>query len=177
MSFLSRLQNVLDTWQNQQNGMCVQRRLRSGWASEDWSDWADSQADLSLCWAHRSFCWFCHGAAHFMSVIKAIKSIIYHVQRTKAVSKKYPLYAPFSAGTVCRTLPYYSTVALEKARIVLNHRRCPRAMSSRCNVWNSLLLVAIYTNKFYMVLASGVGISKHLTLYKWLGWPVADNNG
>ena len=30
------------------------------WAHcEDWSDWADAQADLSLCWAHRSFCWFC----------------------------------------------------------------------------------------------------------------------
>ena len=24
-----------------------------------WSDWADSQADLSLRWAH-TFCWFCH---------------------------------------------------------------------------------------------------------------------
>ena len=32
--------------------------------SEDWSDWADAQADLSLCWAHKSFCWFCHVAAH-----------------------------------------------------------------------------------------------------------------
>ena len=30
-----------------------------------WSDWADAQADLSLCWAHRPFCWFCHEAAHF----------------------------------------------------------------------------------------------------------------
>ena len=29
-----------------------------------WSDWADSKADLSLRWAHRSFCWFCHEAAH-----------------------------------------------------------------------------------------------------------------
>ena len=26
----------------------------------------DAQADLSLCWAHRSFCWFCHEAAHFL---------------------------------------------------------------------------------------------------------------
>ena len=31
--------------------------------SEDWSDWVDAQVDLSLCWAHRSFCWFCHVAA------------------------------------------------------------------------------------------------------------------
>ena len=76
------------TWQNQQNGMCAQRRLRSAWASaqsnqsllfawrklgslvthwahsEDWSDWADAQADLGLRWAHRLYCWFCHEAAH-----------------------------------------------------------------------------------------------------------------
>ena len=29
-----------------------------------WSDWADGQADLSLRWAHISFCWFCRAAAH-----------------------------------------------------------------------------------------------------------------
>ena len=29
-----------------------------------WSDWVDAQADLSLCWAHRSFCWFCCAMAH-----------------------------------------------------------------------------------------------------------------
>ena len=28
-----------------------------------WSDWVDAQADLSLRWVHRSFCWFCHEAA------------------------------------------------------------------------------------------------------------------
>ena len=33
--------------------------------SEDWSDWADAQADLSLDWAHMPFCWFCYAAAHF----------------------------------------------------------------------------------------------------------------
>ena len=30
--------------------------------SEDWSDWAE--ADLSLRWAHMSFCWFCYAAVH-----------------------------------------------------------------------------------------------------------------
>ena len=29
-----------------------------------WSDWADAQADLSLLWVHKSFCWFCHELAH-----------------------------------------------------------------------------------------------------------------
>ena len=38
--------------------LIAQRRL--------WSDSADAQADLSLRWAHRPFCWFCHEAAQFM---------------------------------------------------------------------------------------------------------------
>ena len=31
-----------------------------------WSDWVDAHADLSLCWAHIPFCWFCHVVAHFI---------------------------------------------------------------------------------------------------------------
>ena len=74
-------------WQNQQNDMCTQQRLRSVWAfaqsdqsplsawrnlgslaaqwahNEDWSDWANAQADPSLCWVHRSYCWLCHSTA------------------------------------------------------------------------------------------------------------------
>ena len=61
--------------------VCAQRRLRSGWASaqsepslcaqwvakdpsffhadsEDWLDWVDAQADLSLCWPHTHFVGF-----------------------------------------------------------------------------------------------------------------------
>ena len=29
--------------------------------------WVDIQADLSLCWSHRSYCWFCRALAHFIS--------------------------------------------------------------------------------------------------------------
>ena len=32
-----------------------------------WSDCDDAQADLSLCWAHRTFCWFCQVAARMSS--------------------------------------------------------------------------------------------------------------
>ena len=71
--------NWATTWQNQQNDLCAQRRLRSAaqWVAKDskalsrenWRlirldlFWANAQADLSLRWAHRSFCWFCHAAA------------------------------------------------------------------------------------------------------------------
>ena len=38
--------------------------LATHWAhSEDWSDWTDVQADLSLRWVQRSFCWFCWGGS------------------------------------------------------------------------------------------------------------------
>ena len=72
--------------------MCAQQRLRSAWASAQSDslrcpleetlgpqlpiertaktdqDWADAQADQSLCWAHISFCWFCHEVAHMTSI-------------------------------------------------------------------------------------------------------------
>ena len=35
--------------------LSAKRRLRS--------DWTDAQADLSLRWAQKSFCWFCHEVA------------------------------------------------------------------------------------------------------------------
>ena len=36
--------------------------------SEDWSDWADAQTDLSFHWAHRPYCWFCCAAAHMFVI-------------------------------------------------------------------------------------------------------------
>ena len=133
--------------------------------SEDWSEWADSQADLSLRWAHRSFCWFCHGAAHFMSVIKATKSIIYHVQRTRAVSKSTRCMLLFRL--VLFAEPCLNILRWLEKRLELYWTTGD--VPGRCLVVttfenNSVLSMAIHTNEFYMVLASGVGISKHPTL-------------
>ena len=80
--------NWATSCQKQQKRMCAQRRLSSAWASdqsdqslhclheenlgpwvhsEDWSDWADAQAELSLRWVHMPFCWFCHEVAQSYS--------------------------------------------------------------------------------------------------------------
>ena len=48
--------------------------LRAQWRL--WSDWADAQADLSLHWAHMSFCWFWHEAAHLQKNDRAKHKII-----------------------------------------------------------------------------------------------------
>ena len=56
--------------------LCAQRRLRSDWANQSLLCTqlvakdpsflhADSEgSDLSLCWVHMLFCWFCHEADH-----------------------------------------------------------------------------------------------------------------
>ena len=41
--------------------------------SDDLSDWADAQAEPSLRWAHRSFCWFYHVLAHYFCFIAGCK--------------------------------------------------------------------------------------------------------
>ena len=43
--------------------------------SEDLSDWGILW--LSLCWAHRSFCWFCQAAAHIIDQLDRVKRIWY----------------------------------------------------------------------------------------------------
>ena len=51
--------------------------LATHWAhSEDWSDWAEAQAVLSLRWAHMSFCWFCHKAAHLIQKTSRLMSVL-----------------------------------------------------------------------------------------------------
>ena len=44
--------------------------------SEDWSDWADTQADLSHSWAHMPFHWFCHEMAQVVAKIKTFNVMI-----------------------------------------------------------------------------------------------------
>ena len=88
-SFWLHCHNWAASWQNQQTDLCTSEdldqtghpsslirvfavRMEKPWAlsyplstqQRRWSAWADAQADLSLCWAHRSFYWFCRAAAH-----------------------------------------------------------------------------------------------------------------
>ena len=44
----------------------------SGGQRKLWSDWVDvPEVDQSLCWEHKSFCWFCHALAQLVSGIKS----------------------------------------------------------------------------------------------------------
>ena len=46
------------------------------------------QSDLSLCWAHMPFCWFCHVVAHFSYFFT--KTYIVGLSRSASPSNEYP---------------------------------------------------------------------------------------
>ena len=97
MSARSKRGSLATRWVHSRDSDQTGRMPMLIWVSVD-SDQTGRMPRLNcLRWAHRSFCWFCNGAAHFMSAIKATKSVIYHVQTTRAVSKNVPaVYSFFS---------------------------------------------------------------------------------
>ena len=115
------------TWQNQQNDhpMWTESSL-SAWSSyllsaqwRPWSDWADAQADLSLCCAHRSFCWFCHAADHLITFLKKFSSTVFRgisclkFQIIKNVPKK-------DKQLFQRTFPLWNLILLRTESFRLN---------------------------------------------------------
>ena len=65
--------------------LSTQRRL--------WSDWADAQADLSLCWALMLFWWFCHESDHFMIYATGTISWVFKYMCMYVLSSKFSLHA------------------------------------------------------------------------------------
>ena len=63
-------QSSLSSWRNLGS-------LASHWAHSEDSDETGGcpHADQSLCWAHRSFCWFCHDVAQFLFPKFAMNSL------------------------------------------------------------------------------------------------------
>ena len=61
--------------------LSAQRRL--------WADWVDTQADMSLRWAHMPFSWVCHEAALIVNIILHSCSFIWEVnnETTSSVTK------------------------------------------------------------------------------------------
>ena len=117
------------SWQNQQN-TCSQRRLRSALAFtqsdqilcsictervtkdpsflrvdiEDWSDWADAQADLSLPWTKTPFCWFCHDMAQIMLVVFK-KATLAHTFKIYINLHVLSVLIPAASPSVCSLQP------------------------------------------------------------------------
>ena len=47
-----------------------------------------AQSDLSLGWVHKSFCWFCHAAAHFEIYVKDHWSLPNNVNKLHVINSK-----------------------------------------------------------------------------------------
>ena len=62
---------------------CKQRQLSSAWA--------DAKADLSIRWAHRTFCWFCPAAAQMHLVIISEQLFWMDLTQKKGISCFYQI--------------------------------------------------------------------------------------
>ena len=64
-SLVDRVCKLLTTFtcKNIKYSNTVQPVMPNNEAGTTIADWVDAQADLSLPWAHMSFCWFCHASA------------------------------------------------------------------------------------------------------------------
>ena len=72
------------------------------------SDWADAQADLSLRWAYRQFCWFCHVAAHIKTSPETISrstTVILYISGASNISEGTPI-APAEGTPAPRNREY-----------------------------------------------------------------------
>ena len=84
-------ESLLSTWRNY--GSLATHRA----PSEDSDQTGQNvQADLSLWWAHKSFCWFCHAAAHSV--------IIQGLKKCCRCSSELPQYNVFIED--CRKLSF-----------------------------------------------------------------------
>ena len=73
--------------------------------SEDCSDWAEAQADLSLRWAHRSFCWLFCAAAQILGFLwqrrLGLVGARHNLQQdifAQLISLSYPAKIPWVIG-------------------------------------------------------------------------------
>ena len=87
-----------------------------------WSEWVDAQADLSLRWTHRSFCWFCHAAAHIEKDGKSSQN--YH-QMSHLMTKPTKWHA-------------------HSAKTQISLGICPVWSESSLSAWRSTGLLAIH---------------------------------
>ena len=63
--------------------------LATHWAHNE-DDWSDAQAVLSLRWAHKSFCWFCHQVAQMKDKFVEVGTVcIYFCSLKHSLKRKY----------------------------------------------------------------------------------------
>ena len=148
----------------------TQRRLRL--------DWADAQVDLSLQWAHKSFCWICHAAAQLF--FKVMSEIILKspnlwwkknlwmslLIRTKSQQDKYP-----STRMLWNSTPIYppDNWSIKLFTLPINRPSCNNTV---LNMSKMKLAVSRYLTDLS---CSGTSKSGYLFPYKYNKYDNFDN--
>ena len=97
--------------------------------SEDWSDWADAQDDLSLRWAHMPFCWFCHEAAQTFLVLWVL------LHRVEKIPSVQSLVATSRRPNICGAVMAFGFILISLCG-------SPHSVIAFIRVWIHLVLPA-----------------------------------
>ena len=109
-----------------------------------WSDWADAQADLSLRWAHRPFCWFCHEAAHMCSFFVTLEEYLwpYHFRGRHDATSLERLFCPLKSNNYRNKpgFPYYRW-AMSQTPVIIH---LPAVVIMLCRIITASLIKPIF---------------------------------
>ena len=126
--------------------------------SEDWSDWADAQADRSLPWAHVPFCWFSLVAAHLPSCYTPIC---------------FPVLDPISASFLSPL-----TVRIDRVLFIFWYQwllvwvsLCPiKGMIYGCKKWTDVILYRQYLRCYTFLIAKMFHIDRRINFFFVTTW-------
>ena len=136
--------SLLSAWRN----LCSLAKHRA--PIEDWSDWVDAQADLSLRWAHKSFCWFCHVGADFFSTLMILHKFSYRQVYANSVDPDQRL-----PNSLCIFQMHYCRVTPHRS----NFRRITGifCMSNFSGIWtfrSFMVILSVQKNQIQILLLS-----------------------
>ena len=117
---------------------------------KDCSDWADAQADLSLRWAHRSFCWFGHEAAHFF--LRVLGTITWWQPSRRGSTN--------STSNTTNMQQFFTWNIHYRITVLL---KCQNALLSSCTDWH-------YVDQTAEMCRQGINVSVIDTVLLGLSW-------
>ena len=121
--FASELCTWAASWQNEQNDCASSESkclLCAQWVakdlsflrvdSEDWSDWADAQAELRLRWTHSLFCWFCHVAGYIFLKMWRQKYSPWLLERVSRVTQLFFFALALHMKNIEKCIAYWALI-------------------------------------------------------------------
>ena len=111
----------------------------------DSDNWVNAQADLSLCWAHMPFCWFCHEVAHILYAMDVLSMDLWHFPQLSGLPWWSQVFGQTGLSKQCRPRSNCST----RSSLIWVYTVC----HSVCNFWTHYSMVKPHCANFPIITA------------------------